>query len=45
MAVKTTFFCYNLSHDFLFLNDFVLINLSLKFFDQNDLYLTFTQNQ
>ena len=44
MAAKTTYFlyfCYKLLHDFCFLHDFVLINLCLMFFDQNDLYLTF----
>ena len=44
MATKTTFFlylCYKLLHDFWFLRDFEFISLSLMFFDQNDLYLTF----
>ena len=44
MAAKTTpflYFCYELLYDFWFLHDFVLINLCLMFFDQNDLYLTF----
>ena len=43
MAAKTTsflYFCYELLHDLWFLHDFVLINLGLMFFDQNDLYLT-----
>ena len=44
MAAKTTsvlYFCYILLYDFLFLHDLELTNLCLRFFDQNDLNLTF----
>ena len=44
MAAKTTSFLYfhcTLTLNFRFLHDLELINLSVMFFDENDVYLTF----